>query len=60
MSEQYERETSEYPEELTEILEPEVEPEVEEKEEEPRPPFPFPPTWTWCSATSGRRTALPC
>ncbi|MFI5331633.1 MAG: sigma-70 factor domain-containing protein, partial [Desulfobaccales bacterium] len=35
MSDQYERETSEYPEELTEILEPEVEPEVEEKEEEP-------------------------
>ena len=42
MSEQYERETSEYPEELTEILEPEVEPEVEEKEEEPEAEASFP------------------
>ena len=43
MNDQYEGETSEYPEELTKILEPEIEPEpAEEKEEEPESSLPVP------------------
>ncbi len=56
---QYEQETSEYPEELTEILEPEI---AEDKEEEPEveAALPIPADLDLvCSAISGRRTALP-
>jgi len=43
VNDQYEGETSEYPEELTKILEPEIEPEpAEEKEEEPESSLPVP------------------
>ena len=42
MSDHYERETSEYPEELTEILEPELEPAVAEDKEEPEAALPVP------------------
>ncbi len=42
MSDQYEHKVSEYPEELTEILEPEIEPEVQEEKEEPEAALPVP------------------
>lgn len=42
MSDHYERKTPEYPEELTEILEPEIEPAVAEDKEEPEAALPVP------------------
>jgi RNA polymerase sigma-32 factor len=42
VSDQYEHKVSEYPEELTEILEPEIEPEVQEEKEEPEAALPVP------------------
>ncbi len=42
MSDQYERKVSEYPEELTEILEPEIESEVQEEKEEAESALPVP------------------